>query len=57
MMAAAEYYIFTGREAVPLDVKRFRIDESLTVIPVEAFRGHPKRSKKSIAILVSKKLR
>jgi len=42
MMAAEEYYIFTGREAVPLDVKRVRIDESFTVIPVEAFRGHPK---------------
>eukprot|EP00985_Skeletonema_marinoi_P016251 scaffold8675_cov75-Skeletonema_marinoi.AAC.4 len=33
-------YIYTGREAVPPDVTRVRIDESLTVIPVHAFYGN-----------------
>eukprot|EP00984_Skeletonema_dohrnii_P005450 scaffold1914_cov132-Skeletonema_dohrnii-CCMP3373.AAC.1 len=41
-MAAEEYYIFTGREAVPPDATRVRIDESLSVIPARAFEGLPK---------------
>jgi len=41
MMAAEEYYIFTGREAVPSDVTRVRIHKTLTVIPARAFQGHP----------------
>ena len=36
MMAAEEYYIFTGREAVPPDVTRVRIDKSISVVPVPA---------------------
>ena len=41
MMAAEEYYIFTGREAVPPDVTRVRIDKSISVIPARAFYNHP----------------
>ena len=37
-MAAEEYYIFTGREAVPPDATRVRIDESISVIPARAFQ-------------------
>ncbi|KAK1733392.1 leucine-rich repeat domain-containing protein [Skeletonema marinoi] len=40
MMAADGYYTYTGREAVPRHITRVRIDESLTVIPANAFRGH-----------------
>ena len=40
MMAADEYYIFTGREVVPPDVTRVRIDKSISVIPERAFHGH-----------------
>eukprot|EP00984_Skeletonema_dohrnii_P005023 scaffold1772_cov93-Skeletonema_dohrnii-CCMP3373.AAC.2 len=36
-MAADGYFIYNGREAVPPDVTRVRIDESLTVIPARAF--------------------
>ncbi|KAK1733237.1 leucine-rich repeat domain-containing protein [Skeletonema marinoi] len=39
MMAADEYYIFTGREVVPPDVTRVRIDKSISVIPERAFHG------------------
>ena len=39
-MAADEYYIFTGREVVPPDVTRVRIDKSISVIPERAFHGH-----------------
>ncbi|KAK1740269.1 hypothetical protein QTG54_009219 [Skeletonema marinoi] len=42
MMAAGEYYIFTGREVVlPRHVTHVRIDKSLTVIPARAFHAHP----------------
>ncbi|KAK1733351.1 leucine-rich repeat domain-containing protein [Skeletonema marinoi] len=37
MMAADEWYIYYGMEAVPPDVTRVRIDESVTVIPTSAF--------------------
>ncbi|KAK1733232.1 leucine-rich repeat domain-containing protein [Skeletonema marinoi] len=40
MMAVDEYYIFTGG-VVPRHVTRVRIDESVTVIPAQAFKGHP----------------
>eukprot|EP00984_Skeletonema_dohrnii_P035434 scaffold35168_cov144-Skeletonema_dohrnii-CCMP3373.AAC.1 len=40
-MAADEYYIFTGREAVPRHVTRVRIHKSITVIPARAFNEHP----------------
>eukprot|EP00984_Skeletonema_dohrnii_P032645 scaffold27103_cov79-Skeletonema_dohrnii-CCMP3373.AAC.2 len=41
-MAADGYYTFTGREGevIPRHITRVRIDESLTVIPANAFRGH-----------------
>jgi len=41
MMAADGWYIYNGREAVPRHVTRVRIDESLTVIPADAFDGNP----------------
>ncbi|KAK1733796.1 hypothetical protein QTG54_015493, partial [Skeletonema marinoi] len=37
MMAADEWYIYTGREVVPRHVTRVRIHESVTVIPAQAF--------------------
>eukprot|EP00984_Skeletonema_dohrnii_P008485 scaffold3125_cov118-Skeletonema_dohrnii-CCMP3373.AAC.3 len=42
-MAADGYYTFTGGddEAVPRNVTRVRIDESLTVIPARAFDENP----------------
>eukprot|EP00984_Skeletonema_dohrnii_P014605 scaffold6151_cov82-Skeletonema_dohrnii-CCMP3373.AAC.2 len=40
-MAAGRWYIYTGREAVPRNVTHVRIDESLTVIPADAFLRHP----------------
>ncbi|KAK1733236.1 hypothetical protein QTG54_016093 [Skeletonema marinoi] len=40
MMAAEEYYIYTGG-VVPRHVTRVRIDKSITVIPARAFQGHP----------------
>jgi len=40
MMAADEWYIYNGREAVPRHVTRVRIHESLTVIPASAFEGN-----------------
>eukprot|EP00985_Skeletonema_marinoi_P023652 scaffold15867_cov222-Skeletonema_marinoi.AAC.1 len=40
-MAADGWYIYNGREAVPPGVTRVRINESLTVIPAEAFNGNP----------------
>jgi hypothetical protein len=40
MMAAEEYYIYTGG-VVPPDVTRVRIDESISVIPARAFYQHP----------------
>eukprot|EP00984_Skeletonema_dohrnii_P024421 scaffold13533_cov90-Skeletonema_dohrnii-CCMP3373.AAC.6 len=40
-MAADGWYTYTGREAVPPDVTRVRIDESLTVIPAYAFDENP----------------
>eukprot|EP00984_Skeletonema_dohrnii_P018930 scaffold8973_cov75-Skeletonema_dohrnii-CCMP3373.AAC.2 len=39
-MAPDEYYIFTGRGAVPRHVTRVRIDKSISVIPARAFLGH-----------------
>jgi len=43
MMAADGYYTFTGREdeVIPPGVTRVRIDESVSVIPANAFYGHP----------------
>ena len=38
---APEYYIFTGRDAVPRHVTHILIDRSLKFIPVQAFYGHP----------------
>eukprot|EP00984_Skeletonema_dohrnii_P022512 scaffold11639_cov78-Skeletonema_dohrnii-CCMP3373.AAC.2 len=42
-MAADGCYIYYGRdgEVIPRNVTRVRIDESLTVIPANAFRGNP----------------
>eukprot|EP00984_Skeletonema_dohrnii_P004408 scaffold1573_cov92-Skeletonema_dohrnii-CCMP3373.AAC.3 len=40
-MAAGGYFVYNGRGVVPPDVARVRIDESLTVIPANAFRGNP----------------
>ncbi|KAK1733357.1 leucine-rich repeat domain-containing protein [Skeletonema marinoi] len=40
MMAADGWYVYNGREAVPLGVTRVRIHESLTVIPADAFDGN-----------------
>eukprot|EP00985_Skeletonema_marinoi_P023727 scaffold15942_cov74-Skeletonema_marinoi.AAC.3 len=39
-MAADGWYIYTGREVIPLGVTRVRIHESLTVIPARAFYGN-----------------
>ena len=38
MMAAEEYYVYTGG-VVPPDVTRVRIDETVSVIPAQAFEG------------------
>eukprot|EP00985_Skeletonema_marinoi_P022912 scaffold14882_cov102-Skeletonema_marinoi.AAC.2 len=40
MMAADGWYVYTGTGVIPPGVTRVRIDESLTVIPANAFRGN-----------------
>eukprot|EP00984_Skeletonema_dohrnii_P017540 scaffold8007_cov78-Skeletonema_dohrnii-CCMP3373.AAC.4 len=40
-MAADGYFIYNGGEVIPPGVTRVRIDESVTVIPNDAFRGNP----------------
>jgi len=39
-MAADGYFTVTGREAIPPGITRVRIDESVTVIPAQAFYGN-----------------
>jgi len=41
MMAADGWYIYTGTGVIPPGVTRVRIDESVSVIPANAFYGHP----------------